>query len=40
MRQAKYRLEDGILLQLRLQREKELERFVSQKCYSRKDLSY
>ena len=39
MNQAKYRLEEGILLNLKLQREKELERFIAQKCYQRKDLS-
>ena len=39
IRQIKYRLDEGVLLQLKLQRERELERLVATKCYARKDLS-
>ena len=38
--EAKTRLEEGVLLQLRLQRQRDLNKLVASKCYQRKDLSY
>ena len=40
MLEAKSQLSEGVLLQLRLQRERDLSKFVISKCYQRKDLSF
>ena len=34
------RLNDGVLLQLKLKRERELELIVASKCFKQKDLTY